>query len=142
MRKMLQEFKQFAMRGNVVDMAVGIIIGGAFGKIVTSVVSDIIMPPIGLLVGGVNFTELKVVLKEAVMENGAEVAPAVTLNYGNFLQVVFDFIIVAFAIFLMVKGMNALNRKKAKEEAPAAPAAPPADIQLLTEIRDLLKKDK
>ena len=142
MRKMLQEFKQFAMRGNVVDMAVGIIIGGAFGKIVTSVVSDIIMPPIGLLVGGVNFTELKVVLKEAVMENGAEVAPAVTLNYGNFLQVVFDFIIVAFAIFLMVKGMNALNRKKAKEEAPAAPTAPPADIQLLTEIRDLLKKDK
>lgn len=142
MRKMLQEFKQFAMRGNVVDMAVGIIIGGAFGKIVTSVVSDIIMPPIGLLVGGVNFTELKVVLKEAVMENGAEVAPAVTLNYGNFLQVVFDFIIVAFAIFLMVKGMNALNRKKAKEEAPAAPPAPPADIQLLTEIRDLLKKDK
>ena len=139
---MLQEFKQFAMRGNVVDMAVGIIIGGAFGKIVTSVVSDIIMPPIGLLVGGVNFTELKVVLKEAVMENGAEVAPAVTLNYGNFLQVVFDFIIVAFAIFLMVKGMNALNRKKAKEEAPAAPPAPPADIQLLTEIRDLLKKDK
>ena len=142
MRKMLQEFKQFAMRGNVVDMAVGIIIGGAFGKIVTSVVSDIIMPPIGLLVGGVNFTELKVVLKEAVMENGAEIAPAVTLNYGNFLQVVFDFIIVAFAIFLMVKGMNALNRKKAKEEAPAAPPAPPADIQLLTEIRDLLKKDK
>ena len=139
---MLQEFKQFAMRGNVVDMAVGIIIGGAFGKIVTSVVSDIIMPPIGLLVGGVNFTELKVVLKEAVMENGAEIAPAVTLNYGNFLQVVFDFIIVAFAIFLMVKGMNALNRKKAKEEAPAAPPAPPADIQLLTEIRDLLKKDK
>ena len=123
---MLQEFKQFAMRGNVVDMAVGIIIGGAFGKIVTSVVSDIIMPPIGLLVGGVNFTELKVVLKEAVMENGAEIAPAVTLNYGNFLQVVFDFIIVAFAIFLMVKGMNALNRKKAKEEAPAAPPAPPA----------------
>lgn len=142
MRKMLQEFKQFAMRGNVVDMAVGIIIGGAFGKIVTSVVSDIIMPPIGLLVGGVNFTDLKVVLKEAVMENGAEIAPAVTLNYGNFLQVVFDFIIVAFAIFLMVKGMNALNRKKAKEEAPAAPPAPPADIQLLTEIRDLLKKDK
>lgn len=139
---MLQEFKQFAMRGNVVDMAVGIIIGGAFGKIVTSVVSDIIMPPIGLLVGGVNFTDLKVVLKEAVMENGAEIAPAVTLNYGNFLQVVFDFIIVAFAIFLMVKGMNALNRKKAKEEAPAAPPAPPADIQLLTEIRDLLKKDK
>lgn len=140
MKKMLQEFKQFAMRGNVVDMAVGIIIGGAFGKIVTSIVSDIVMPPIGMLVGGVNFTDLKVVLKEAVIENGAEIAPAVTLNYGNFLQVTFDFIIVAFAIFLLVKGMNAINKKK--EEKPAAPAAPPADIQLLTEIRDLLKKEK
>ncbi len=144
MKKVLQEFKQFAMRGNVVDMAVGIIIGGAFGKIVSSVVADVIMPPIGLLVGGVNFSDLKLTLKDAVMENGAEIAPAVTLNYGNFLQVTFDFIIVAFAIFLMVKAMNALNKKKKKEEdaAPATPPAPPADIQLLTEIRDLLKKDK
>lgn len=140
MKKVLQEFKQFAMRGNVVDMAVGIIIGAAFGKIVTSVVSDIIMPPIGVLVGGVNFTDLKFTLKDAVMEGGVEVAPAVTLNYGNFIQVTFDFLIVAFAVFLLVKGINALNSRKKEEPAkPAAPAAPPADIQLLTEIRDLLK---
>lgn len=140
MKKVLQEFKQFAMRGNVVDMAVGIIIGAAFGKIVTSVVSDIIMPPIGVLVGGVNFSDLKVTLKDAVMDGATEVAPAVTLNYGNFIQVTFDFLIVAFAVFLLVKGVNALSRKK--PEKPAEPAAPPADIQLLTEIRDLLKKDK
>ena len=143
MKKVLQEFKQFAMRGNVVDMAVGIIIGAAFGKIVTSAVSDLVMPPIGVLIGGVNFSDLHVVLKEAVMENGVEIAPAVTLNYGNFIQVTFDFLIVAFAVFLLVKGVNALSRKK--EEAPAepeTPAAPPADIQLLTEIRDLLKKEK
>ena len=141
MKKVLQEFKQFAMRGNVVDMAVGIIIGAAFGKIVTSVVSDIIMPPIGVLVGGVNFTDLKFTLKDAVMEGGVEVAPAGTLNYGNFIQVTFDFLIVAFAVFLLVKGINALNSRKKEEPAkPAAPAAPPADIQLLTEIRDLLKK--
>lgn len=131
------------MRGNVVDMAVGVIIGGAFGKIVTSIVSDIIMPPIGLLVGGVSFSDLKVTLKDAVMEGGTEIAPAVTLNYGNFIQVTFDFLIVAFAVFLLVKGVNALNRKeKEKQAAPETPAAPPADIQLLTEIRDLLKKDK
>lgn len=143
MKKVLQEFKQFAMRGNVVDMAVGIIIGAAFGKIVTSVVSDIIMPPIGVLVGGVNFSDLKVTLKDAVMEGGAEVAPAVTLNYGNFIQVTFDFIIVAFAVFLLVKGVNALSRKKKEAPAePEVPAAPPADIQLLTEIRDLLKNNK
>ena len=114
MKKILQEFKQFAMRGNVIDMAVGIIIGGAFGKIVSSVVGDIIMPAIGLLIGGVNFTDLKIVLKQAVMD--------------------------AFSIFMLVKGINALNKKK--EEAPAAPAPPPADIQLLTEIRDLLKDKK
>lgn len=140
MGNFLHEFKQFAMRGNVVDMAVGIIIGGAFGKIVSSVVGDIIMPAVGLLVGGVNFTDLKIVLKHAVMEGDKVITPAVTINYGNFLQVTFDFIIIAFAIFLMIKGMNALNRKK--EEAPAAPATPPADIQLLSEIRDLLKDKK
>lgn len=140
MKKVLQEFKQFAMRGNVVDMAVGIIIGAAFGKIVTSVVSDVIMPPIGLLVGGMNFSDLKVTLKDAVMEGGAEVTPAVTINYGNFIQVTLDFVIVAFAVFLLVKGVNALSKKK--KEEPAPPAAPPADIQLLTEIRDLLKKEK
>ncbi len=128
------------MRGNVVDMAVGIIIGGAFGKIVSSVVADIIMPPIGLLVGGVNFTDLKVTLKKAVIENGTEIVPAVTVNYGNFIQTTLDFIIIAMAIFLLIKGINAFNKKK--KEEPAAPAAPPADIQLLTEIRDLLKKEK
>ncbi|MDH6341276.1 large conductance mechanosensitive channel [Parabacteroides sp. PFB2-12] len=140
MKKMLQEFKDFAMRGNVIDMAVGIILGGAFGKIVSSLVGDIIMPAVGLLVGGVNFTDLKITLKQAVLEGGAEIAPAVTINYGEFLQVTFDFIIIAFAIFLMVKGINSFHKKKAEE--PAAPAAPPADIQLLTEIRDLLKEEK
>ena len=140
MKKILQEFKQFAMRGNVIDMAVGIIIGGAFGKIVSSVVGDIIMPAIGLLIGGVNFTDLKIILKQAVMDGDKVVSPAVSINYGNFLQVIFDFIIIAFSIFMLVKGINALNKKK--EEAPAAPAPPPADIQLLTEIRDLLKDKK
>jgi large conductance mechanosensitive channel len=139
---MLQEFKQFAMRGNVVDMAVGVIIGGAFGKIVTSIVSDIIMPPIGCLVGGANFTDLKVVLKEAVMEGEEVVTPAVTLNYGNFIQVVIDFLIIAFSIFLLIKGINALSRKKKEEPAPAAPPAPSTEEKLLTEIRDLLKAEK
>lgn len=136
----LKEFKDFAMRGNVIDLAVGVIIGGAFGKIVASLVADVLMPPIGLLVGGVTFTDLKWEMKAAEIINGVESA-AVTLNYGNFLQVTFDFIIVAFAIFMFIKGMNRLNKKK--EEAPAAPAAPPAptkEEQLLTEIRDLLKK--
>ncbi|MDH6312396.1 large conductance mechanosensitive channel [Parabacteroides sp. PFB2-10] len=140
MKKMLQEFKDFAMRGNVVDMAVGIILGGAFGKIVSSLVGDIIMPAVGLLVGGVNFTDLKITLKQAVLEGGAEIASAVTINYGQFLQVTFDFLIIAFAIFLMVKAINSFHKKKTEE--PAAPAAPPADIQLLTEIRDLLKEEK
>ena len=140
MKNILQEFKQFAMRGNVIDMAVGIIIGGAFGKIVSSAVSDLIMPPIGLLIGGVNFTDLKIVLKQAVMEGENIISLAVSINYGNFLQVTFDFIIIAFSIFMLVKGINALNKKK--EEAPTTPAAPPADIQLLTEIRDLLKDKK
>lgn len=140
MKNFLQEFKTFAMRGNVVDMAVGVVIGGAFGKIVSSLVADITMPAIGLLVGGVNFTDLKIVLKEAVMKGEEIVSPAVTINYGNFLQATFDFIIIAISIFLMIKLMNSLNKKK--EEAPAAPAPPPADVQLLTEIRDLLKEKK
>lgn len=131
--KILSEFKAFAMKGNVIDMAVGIIIGAAFGKIVSSIVADVIMPPIGLFVGGVNFTDLKFVLQEAVGE-----APAVTINYGNFLQVTFDFIIIAFAIFMIVKAMN--SAKKKEEAAPAAPPAPTKEEVLLTEIRDLLKK--
>jgi large conductance mechanosensitive channel len=131
--KLVDEFKAFAMKGNVVDMAVGIIIGAAFGKIVSSIVNDVIMPPIGLLVGGVNFSDLKIVLKSAVDTN-----PAVTLNYGNFLQVVFDFLIVAFAVFMVIKAMN--SAKKKEETAPAAPPAPSKQETLLTEIRDLLKK--
>lgn len=144
MQKMLQEFKTFAMRGNVIDMAVGIIIGGAFGKIVSSVVGDIVMPAIGLLVGGVNFTDLKITLKESVTDAaGAITAPAVTINYGQFLQVTFDFVIVAFAVFLLIKLINRMAAKK--EAAPATPPAPPVvsdDVKLLTEIRDLLKEKK
>ncbi|MDD4515455.1 large-conductance mechanosensitive channel protein MscL [Massilibacteroides sp.] len=136
---MLEEFKKFAMRGNVIDMAVGIIIGGAFGKIVSSAVGDLIMPVIGLLVGGVNFSSLKVVLKEAETV-GETVVPEVSLNYGAFIQATFDFLIIAFAIFLLIKAINKLNKKK--EEAPAPPAPPAEDIQLLSEIRDLLKNQK
>ncbi|WP_455590941.1 large-conductance mechanosensitive channel protein MscL [Bacteroides sp.] len=135
----LQDFKAFAMRGNVIDMAVGVVIGGAFGKIVSSVVSDIIMPPLGLLVGGVNFTDLKWVMKPAEMVDGKEVA-AVTLNYGQFLQATFDFLIIAFSIFLFIRLITKLMHQK--EEAPAAPPAPPAPTKeevLLTEIRDILK---
>ena len=128
----MQEFKEFAMRGNVVDMAVGIIIGGAFGKIVSSFVADVIMPPIGLLVGGIDFTNLAITLKPAV-----DKAAAVTLNYGKFIQTIVDFTIVAFAIFVAIKAMNALKKKE--EAAPAAPAPPPKQEILLSEIRDLLK---
>ena len=123
------------------DMAVGVIIGGAFGKIVSSLVADVIMPPIGLLIGGVNFTDLKWVMKPAVVEDGKEVVAAVTLNYGNFLQVTFDFLIIAFSIFMFVKLITRLTTRK-KEEKPATPPAPPTPSReevLLTEIRDLLK---
>ncbi|HSM49026.1 MAG TPA: large-conductance mechanosensitive channel protein MscL [Draconibacterium sp.] len=135
----IKDFKEFAMRGNVVDLAVGVIIGGAFGKIVASLVADVIMPPIGLLVGGVNFTDLKAQLKPAEIVDGVEKV-AVTLNYGSFIQTTFDFLIIAFAIFMFIKLLNKLNKKK--EEAPAAPAPPPAPTKeeiLLTEIRDILK---
>lgn len=131
--KIVQEFKTFAMRGNVLDMAVGIIIGVAFGKIVSSFVSDVIMPPLGLILGGVDFKDLAIVLKEAIGET-----PAVVISYGQFIQTIVDFVIIAFAIFMVVKLMNSL---KAKEEA--APEAPPEQSKeevLLTEIRDLLKK--
>ena len=149
----LQDFKAFAMKGNVIDMAVGVIIGGAFGKIVTSVVNDLIMPTVGMLVGGVNFTDLKLTMKEAVPEQLNEAGevieaavPAVTLNYGNFLQQTFDFLIIAFCVFLMVKGIAKLSDLKKKEEEAPAPAPAPApepepsaEEKLLTEIRDLLK---
>jgi large conductance mechanosensitive channel len=132
--KMLDEFKAFAMKGNVVDMAVGIIIGGAFGKIISSIVGDVIMPPIGLLLGGVNFTDLKIVLKAAT-----ETVPAVTMNYGNFIQVTVDFLIIAFVIFMLIKAMNAAKKKEAAAPPPAPPS-PSKEELLLAEIRDLLKK--
>lgn len=137
---LLKEFKEFATRGNVVDLAVGIIIGGAFGKIVSSLVADIIMPPIGLLIGGVRFTDLKLWLRDAVVDSsGKVIREAVTINIGNFIQSVFDFLIIAGAIFVIIKIMNRLNRKKTAE--PSAPPVPSVEVQLLTEIRDLLKKE-
>lgn len=134
--KFLKDFKAFALKGNVIDMAVGIIIGAAFSKIVTSLVNDIIMPPIGLLVGGVNFSDLKVVMKEAT-----EVAPAVTLNYGQFIQVIFDFLIVATAIFMVIRVISVAKRKHEEqaEETPAPAPEPSNEEKLLEEIRDILK---
>lgn len=133
---MIKEFREFAVKGNVVDMAVGIIIGGAFGKIVSSLVADIIMPPVGFLLGGVDFSGFKVTLKEA-----AEGLPAVTLNYGTFLQVTFDFLIVAFAMFMLIKGMNTLRRKQEAAAPAEAPKVSQSEV-LLGEIRDLLKHSK
>jgi large conductance mechanosensitive channel len=132
MKKMIQEFRDFAMRGNVMDMAVGIIIGAAFGKIVSAFVANVLMPPIGLLLGHVNFSELAVVLRRA-----ADGTPEVSMQYGLFIQALVDFIIIAFAIFLTVKGMNSFHKRQ--ETAPAPPPAPSAQETLLTEIRDLLK---
>ena len=130
---MMKEFKEFAVKGNVVDMAVGIIIGAAFGKIVSSLVADVVMPPIGLLLGGMDFSALAITLKAATAD-----APAVTIGYGKFIQTAVDFLIVAGAIFLLVKGINALKRRE--EAAPAAPPAPSQQEVLLGEIRDLLKQ--
>ena len=137
---LFKEFKEFAVKGNVMDMAVGVVIGGAFGKIVTSLVSDIIMPLVGACTGGLNFTEWKWVIRQAVMEGETVVKPELALTWGNFIQVVFDFIIIAFCIFMVVKGMNKLKKKEEPAPEPA-PAEPSEDIKLLTEIRDLLKKD-
>jgi len=130
---MMSEFKSFAMRGNVMDMAVGIVIGAAFGKIVSSFVSDVLMPPLGMLMGGMDFSDLAFVLKEASGE-----VTAVTLNYGMFIQTVLDFVIIAFAIFMVVKAMNRLKKKE--EAAPSLPEIPSAEVKLLTEIRDALNK--
>ena len=141
---MIKEFKEFAMRGNVVDMAVGVVIGGAFGKITTSMVNDIIMPPIGMAMSGINFADLRLTMKDgvdAVLDASGNVLtaaiPAVTINYGAFINTVIDFTIVAFALFIVIKAMNKLKKKEA---AAPTPAATPADVVLLTEIRDLLKK--
>jgi large conductance mechanosensitive channel len=131
---MLQEFKAFAMRGNVMDMAVGIVIGAAFGRIVTSLVNDVIMPPIGWITGGVDFSSLKWVLRPADNTDPAHKIAEVAISYGAFINTIITFIIIAFAIFMVIKGMNRLQRKQ-----EAAPAAPPADVALLTEIRDLLR---
>ena len=145
MKKFFEEFKAFAMRGNVVDMAVGVVIGGAFGKITTSIVNDIIMPLISMLTGGVDFTQWKWILKEAVLDaEGAVVSAEVAVNYGNTIAIILDFIIIAFAVFCLVKGLNSLRRKEeepAPEPAPE-PEAPPAPTteELLSEIRDLLKE--
>jgi len=137
---MLQEFKTFAMRGNVIDLAVGIIIGAAFSAIVDSIVKDIMMPPIGLLLGGIDFSNFFITLKGDALPTleAAKTAGAVTINYGLFINAVIKFVIVAFAVFILVKQMNRLIARS--QDKPAAPAAPPADIQLLTEIRDLLKQ--
>ena len=132
---MMSEFKEFAMRGNVIDLAVGVVIGAAFGKIVTALVDKVIMPPIGLLIGGVDFSKLSIVLKEATVDAAGKEVPAVVLAYGEFFNALIQFIIIAFAIFLVVKAINRVHKKP--EEAPAAP---PEDVLLLREIRDSLKK--
>ncbi len=137
MSSLLKEFKEFALKGNVVDMAVGIIIGAAFGKIVSSLVGDILMPVIGLLLGGVDFTTLSLTLKEATADSDA-----VVMMYGNFIQTVVDFVIIAAAIFLMIKALNSLQRKEEEEAAPPAPPEPSAEEKLLAEIRDLLREQK
>ena len=134
MKKTLEEFKAFALRGNVVDMAVGIII--------SPLVPDILMPVLGLLIGGIHFNNLKFVIRSAVVESGKVVSPEVSLNYGNFIQVTIDFVIIAFSIFVLIKIISKLSFKKAEEEKAAPPPPPPADVQLLTEIRDILKEKK
>ena len=134
---MMSEFKEFAMRGNVIDLAVGVVIGAAFGKIVSVLVDNVIMPPIGLLIGGVDFANLAITLKEASVDAAGEAVPAVVIGYGEFINALIQFIIVAFAIFMVVKAINRMSRK---QEEPAAPEAPPEDVLLLREIRDSLKR--
>ena len=142
MKKFMEEFKAFAMRGNVIDMAVGVIIGGAFGKITTSLVNDIIMPLVSILTGGVDFSAWKWVLKEAVMEGSEVVAPEIAVNFGNLISVILDFIIIAFAVFCMVKSINRMHEKLSKpaEPEPEKEPEPTKEELLLTEIRDLLKE--
>ena len=148
MKKFFEDFKTFAMRGNVIDMAVGVVIGGAFGKITTSIVNDIIMPVIGAITGGLNFADWKIVLKEAVANAEGVIDPAteIAITYGNTIAIILDFIIIAFAVFCMVKALNSLHRKKEEPapepEAPAAPPEPSNEEKLLMEIRDLLKENK
>lgn len=140
MKKFFNEFKEFAMRGNVVDMAVGVIIGAAFGKIVTSLVNDIIMPAIGMATGGMNFSDFKWVIQQGVTQGEEIITPEVAITWGAFVQTIIDFIIIAFCIFIAIKFINNLKKKPAEEPAPEEPAAPTTE-ELLTEIRDLLKKE-
>lgn len=134
---MISEFKEFAMRGNVIDLAVGVVIGGAFGKIVTALVDKIIMPPLGMMIGGVDFSNLSLTLKEATVDAAGQPVPAVVIGYGDFLNTIIQFLIIAFAIFIVIKGLNKLSRKKAEEPASEAP---PEDVLLLREIRDALNR--
>ena len=146
MSKFLTEFKEFALKGNVVDMAVGVVIGAAFGKIVSSLVDDLIMPLVGVATGGINFTDYKIVLQKAVMDGAEVIKPEVTLNWGTWVQTIVNFLIVAFSIFVAIKFMNRLRKRKDLEDeaeaatADAAVEAPTKDQELLTEIRDLLKQ--
>ena len=140
MKKFLQEFKEFAMRGNVIDMAVGVIIGAAFGKIVTSLVNDVLMPAIGMLTGGINFTDYKWVIQKGVQDGTEVITPEVAITWGAFVQTIIDFVIIAFCIFIAIKAMKLKRKPEPVKEEPAAPAAP-SEVELLTEIRDLLKKD-
>lgn len=142
MAKFFSEFKEFAMKGNVVDMAVGVIIGAAFGKIVSSLVDDLIMPLVGVATGGINFTDYKWVIQDAVMQGQEVIKPEVTLNWGAWVQTVVNFIIVAFCIFVMIKFMTQMRKKKEAEEPAPEPAAPTQEEVLLTEIRDLLKNQQ
>lgn len=141
MGKFINEFKAFAVKGNAVDMAVGVIIGGAFGKIVSSIVNDLIMPPIGWLIGGVNFSDLKITLPAEKIADGIEMQAA-TINYGSFIQNLIDFVIIAFCVFLLVKGINKLANKKQEKPAPTPAPEPSAEVKLLAEIRDLMKEKK
>lgn len=138
MGKFIQEFKDFAMRGNVLDMAIGVVVGGAFGKIVTSLVNDIIMPGVGVLTGGINFTDYKLVIQKGVTDGTEIITPEVAITWGSFVQTIIDFLIIAFCIFVAVKAINRFKRKE-EEPAPAAPAGPTQE-ELLTQIRDLLKE--
>lgn len=135
----ISEFKEFAVKGNMVDMAVGIIMGGAFGTIIKSLVDDVLMPPIGMLMGGVDFSQLKFVLKDASVDAEGNAIDAVAINYGLFINAIIAFLIVAFALFILIKGMNSMKKRMEEEEAAAPPPAPPRQEVLLEEIRDALK---
>ena len=139
--KFFKEFKEFAMKGNVLDMAIGIILGGAFGKIVSSLVTDVLMPPLGLVIGGVDFSELKITIKQQVLDVGGKLlSPAVAINYGKFIQTAIDFTLVALSIFIVIQAMNRLRKKGEVPAVTAAPPAPTVEEKLLTEIRDILNK--